>query len=84
LGEKKVSMYIIGREPSGQSFNEFGLNLRRPSAINPMINAGAMMSCGPYYREKNNTSIDLTRLTRTCEKALCGGKSVSLTFRLSL
>jgi len=73
LGEKKVHEHI-GREPSGQSFNELALNLRG-LPHNPMINAGAMMSCALIDRE-NNTSDRFDKVNKTW-KALCGGKSVS-------
>ena len=42
-GAEEVHQYV-GREPSGRGFNELTLNhARRPH--NPMINAGAIMSC---------------------------------------
>ncbi|MAJ81669.1 MAG: glutaminase A [Legionellales bacterium] len=43
LGEAKVHQYI-GREPSGQRFNEVSLN-QNGLPHNPLINSGAMMCC---------------------------------------
>ncbi len=73
LGEKKVHEHI-GREPSGQSFNELALNLQG-LPHNPMINAGAMMSCALIDRE-NNSSDRFDKVNKTW-KALIGGKPVN-------
>ena len=73
LGEEKVHEHV-GREPSGQSFNELALNVKG-LPHNPMINAGAMMSCSLIDRE--NTSSDRFEKVNKTWKALCGGKSVN-------
>jgi glutaminase len=73
LGEEKVHNHV-GREPSGQSFNELALN-SKGLPHNPMINAGAMMSCALIDKE-NNISDRFEKVNKTW-KALCGEKSVS-------
>ena len=73
LGEKKVHTHV-GREPSGKSFNELALNMKG-LPHNPMINAGAMMSCSLIDRE-NNVADRFDKVNKTW-KALCGEKSVS-------
>ena len=73
LGEEKVHKHV-GREPSGQSFNELALNLKG-LPHNPMINAGAMMSCALIDRE-NNVADRFDKVNKTWQ-ALCGEKPVS-------
>lgn len=73
LGEKTVHNHV-GREPSGQSFNELALNAKG-LPHNPMINAGAMMSCSLIDRE-NNIADRFDKVNKIW-KALCGGKEVS-------
>jgi glutaminase len=72
LGEQKVHTHV-GREPSGQSFNELALNTKG-LPHNPMINAGAMMSCALIDRQ-NNSADRFDKVSKTWD-ALCGGKSV--------
>lgn len=72
LGEDKVHSHV-GREPSGQSFNELTLN---DSGLphNPMINAGAMMSCSLIA---NGLEIaDRFDKVSNTWSALCGRKPV--------
>ena len=73
LGEKKVHTHV-GREPSGHSFNELTLSTQG-IPHNPMINAGAMMSCSLIDRENNIA--DRFDLVNKTWQALCGGKQVS-------
>jgi glutaminase len=73
LGEQKVHSHV-GREPSGHSFNELTLNAHG-LPHNPMINAGAMMSCSLIDRE-NNIADRFDKVHKTWE-ALCGEKQVS-------
>ncbi len=73
LGEEKVHTHV-GREPSGQSFNELALNLKG-LPHNPMINAGAMMSCS-LIDNKNNSADRFDKVNKTWQ-ALCGGKKMS-------
>ena len=73
LGEEKVHTHV-GREPSGHSFNELALN-SKGLPHNPMINAGAMMSCSLIDRE-NNIADRFDKVNKTWN-ALCGGKKLS-------
>ncbi len=73
LGEDKVHTHV-GREPSGHSFNELALNMKG-LPHNPMINAGAMMSCSLIDRE-NNTADRFDKVNKTWQ-SLVAGKQMS-------
>lgn len=73
LGEKIVHNHV-GREPSGKSFNELALN-SKGLPHNPMINAGAMMTCSLIDRQ-NSIADRFDKVHKTWE-ALCGVKNVS-------
>jgi len=73
LGEKVVHSHV-GREPSGESFNELTLN-SKGLPHNPMINAGAMMSCALIDRE-NNTADRFDKVSKTWA-ALCGDRPIN-------
>ena len=64
----------IGREPSGQSFNQITLDrLGRPH--NPMINAGAIMSAS-LVRQDLDASARFEHVLQTWSKAIGGEKPV--------
>ena len=50
MGESYVHTYV-GREPSGQAFNELLLN-KRGIPHNPLINSGAIMTTSLIYNDK--------------------------------
>ena len=69
LGESRVHEHV-GREPSGQSFNELTLN-RAGRPHNPMINAGAIM-CSALIRPEL-TAADRFDFVLDTWAAACGG-----------
>lgn len=70
-GEQKVHQHI-GREPSGRSFNELALN-ESGLPHNPMINAGAIMSCSLIKPELDLS--DRFDYVMQTWKALSGGQA---------
>ena len=73
FGEAKVHSHI-GREPSGRGFNELTLN-KDGLPHNPMINAGAIMSCS-LVRPDLNISDRFDHVLSVWTK-LAGGREVS-------
>jgi glutaminase len=69
LGEEIVHNHI-GREPSGQSFNEITLDSRR-RPHNPLINAGAIMACS-LIKANDDPPTRLEYVLKSWER-LCGG-----------
>ncbi|RLU81790.1 glutaminase A [Streptomyces griseocarneus] len=63
----------VGREPSGQGFNELTFN-KAGLPHNPMINAGAIMSCALIQRELD--AADRFDFVAGTWKRLAGGHSV--------
>ncbi len=70
LGEEKVHEHV-GREPSGQSFNELTLN-HKGLPHNPLINAGAIMCCSLIEREKDMAD-RFDKVSKTWSQ-LCGNR----------
>ncbi|MDX2303810.1 MAG: glutaminase A [Microscillaceae bacterium] len=70
LGEEKVHHHI-GLEPSGLGFNELSLD-RNNLPHNPMINAGAIMSCS-LIKQELNIADRFDFIINTIQK-LSGGK----------
>lgn len=72
-GAEEVHRYV-GREPSGQGFNELTLN-KEKKPHNPMINAGAIMSCSLIA--KGMPISDRFEYVMDRIKALSGGQKAS-------
>lgn len=71
-GEKKVHDHV-GREPSGHNFNELALNSNH-LPHNPMINAGAIMSCS-LIKPRLALASRFSHLINTLKK-LCGAEHI--------
>ncbi len=70
FGEEYVHLHV-GREPSGQKFNEITLN-NKGLPHNPLINAGAIMSCALINNKKDTA--DVFEKVMDTWKRLSGGK----------
>ena len=73
-GAERVHQHI-GREPSGLSFNELTLD-RNNRPHNPMINAGAIMSCALIAEQSSGeggTAAERFESVLDCWEALAGG-----------
>ena len=64
----------IGVEPSGEAFNAISLKEGTGTPFNPMINAGAIATCGQILRTEKETRIE--RITRYLSR--CAGEALDV------
>src|SRR6186997_734489 len=64
----------IGVEPSGEAFNAISLKAGTGTPFNPMINAGAIATCGQVLKKDGETRIQ--RITRYLSR--CAGQALEV------
>lgn len=72
-GEEHV-LSRIGVEPSGEAFNAISLKEGTGSPFNPMINAGAIATCGQILKTESESRIE--RISRYLSR--CAGESLQI------
>lgn len=72
-GEEHV-LSRIGVEPSGEAFNAISLKEGTGAPFNPMINAGAIATCGQILKTKSESRIQ--RITRYLSR--CAGEALEV------